>query len=119
MIVYPYNCPFWEESSVGDLTCIHRCSARYYEASITDRYGDKPLTDLNCELGRRFCYICVDLDNPTAPKTAEELLKIIRLNDTTSNITPSEVDTITVNIRDFYSRNLIECGSEKGENKDA
>lgn len=89
-IVFPYTCPFWEESSPNSDECIHWIQDTDY---VFGRGG--------CELGRQLCCIALDLSCPSHPKTADKFMEPIC---SIKNVSESELETIRANIEEFYNR---------------
>ena len=98
-MVFPYTCPFWESPSPYHNECNHRDNNFVFGR-------------VDCGLGRRFCFIMVDLGNPLHPKTADEFMEpLYNMKD----VSESELETIRANVEEFYSR--MQMGLTDKENR--
>lgn len=90
--LFPYTCPFFEPSPENE----HECALR----KINEHWDDNPIVLQlpECTLGRKICYIMVDLYDKEHVRNADELISLLP-----STISDSEAETIKLNIRDYYN----------------
>lgn len=101
-IVYPYTCPFFAPSEYNQNECDNYSDVDWTEGDF------RLIPKVRCSLGREICLIALDLDNPRAPRTADEFLDGLHLGNS-----EMERKSIEIHIRRFFERKLIE---QKGGN---
>lgn len=101
-IVYPYTCPFFIPSEHNQNECDNYSDVDWTEGDF------RLIPKVRCSLGREICLIALDLDNPRAPRTADEFLDGLHLGNS-----EMERKSIEIHIRRFFERKLIE---QKGGN---
>ena len=101
--LYPYTCPFFEPS----IEDANKCT---YMNLGNDYWEDNPvvLQKPGCAIGRKICFIAVDLYDKDHVRSAEELISALP-----SFISVSEAETIKLNIKDFY--NMFCNGGDENE----
>lgn len=92
--LFPYTCPFFEPSPENE----HVCALMKTKNGYLDD-NPKVLQLPGCILGRKICYIMVDLYDKEHVRNADELISLLP-----STISDSEAETIKLNIRDYYNK---------------
>lgn len=98
-VAYPYTCPYWQRDrySSDPVKCVHYGRLEYQFSQ---------LVEVNkCELGRKICFIAFKLDEIDPAQTVEDLIE--SLKETNDDIANEELETIYVNLSDYFTKYII------------